>query len=1636
MSPFRSLWSKRSSKSSRSSTSQRAVARRAMRVEALEDRCLLTASSDLDLLAAGAATAKSVSPKLDSTLNDLAVQYANYAASVPQVDAAAFAASYDSVTKGSGGGVVIEGDSVTINAVAAGSVSVLRDDLHRMGATITATFGNQLSADIPVSCLSSLDTLGSLQTARFDQRIMRVGTYYTQGGTAMGLQNYDQFTTLIGYDATTGVRQMIGVISDSYNYLGGAGTGIAAGDLPGAGNPNGYTQTVLLPVGDGGVIAGRAPLDEGRAMLEIIHDLAPGAQLAFAPAGASETSMAQAIVALRNLGCTVIVDDVGFLGEPYFQDGPIAQAVDTVVQSGCAYFSAAGNEARQSYESAWRPGGSYTAFSFTRAPTASSTLAFYGGRAHDFDPGPGVSDFQLFQMAQNQSVTVIMQWDQPFAQNGNAGSQNDIDIYVLDAANQLVAGSTDLNVGGSPLEGFTFTAPAAGTYRMMITTYSGANPGYVKYMWYPNTSGATLNNLAYATNSGTAVGHSNSEFGVSVGAAYYATPNILESFSSAGGVPILFTDAGARLSSPELRNTVDFVSPDGVSTSVSTNFRPFYGTSAAAPHLAALAVLLKQLNPAATPAQIYQAMQNASQDMLTSGYDNDSGWGFVRGDTALLNWSGGALPLAFRGTTGNDTMTIKADGAGNTQFFFGTVTPTTAPAFSFPTILTTSISVDGRGGTDTVIVDSANGNPIPSGGINFNGSASPTANLQVNNGIFSTIDNTFLTARSGTITLLGLAVGSGGVISYNNLTSVQINPTSSQAMRFFMRTDVVNPDIVLGNDATAQNDLSQISGSTFQNTIFKYPSLYTYIKLSELGDTLATADIDTNYAASGSTSAAGTFAPVTIVGGAGTDTFNINTARKSGNATYNGLAVYGQGGSDVFNITNPPQLTTPTTLSGGDDTDVFNMTFPTTGTVGAALSINGDLPAVNPLSRDVFNITDVATIARVMTFTAIAPASSGAMTIGGLGNTISVAGLETLNYTGFSDLNDRVTINSVNDIVNFDKINVYPRGLNAVDVSFNRGVSGGARTPDMRFTGLDATTSTSAPGFLVNSSSNVPSGSPVNGDMLVYSGDHPTDFPNVTPAYSGYLARANTINVNYRNIARVVYGPTAMAAVDSVPSGGFISEGQSITLNAAGTAIDTTALTVPGGTTLESYQWDLNLDGNYDFITPTPQLTLNWATIKAYGLNDGTPGGYGYSVGLRATDSNGGFNDITTPLTMYNTPPTLGFTGGTTAGEGTPFSLNLSSFDPGADTITQWDINWGDGSPPQVVAGNPSAVSHAFPAGANVYNVTATATDEDGTYTAYTTGGGASKPVGVYVVPATINSLVGPINAVPGLTLTYTGLFTDPAGTHTAIWDWGDGTPTSNGVVTDGVGAGNVVQNHVYTVKGSYTLKLTLNEVGSAPITRTLSVVVGDAALVADPLNPALTSLLVAGTTGNDSILLTAGAAGSIDVAFNNRFMGNFSPTGHVFVLGNAGNDSIVVGNMIGHSIFIDGGEGDDQLTGGIGRTIIIGGGGQDRLTASTADTLLIAGRADIQTDVAARNAIIAEWDSGSTYADRMAHILGELGGGQNGSTYLTAATVYDDAARDTVIGNNGMDGFYAHTSGGITDILLNRRSDERLISI
>lgn len=500
--------------------------------------------------------------------------------------------------------------------------------------------------------LGERDRLGLAGGLTFDQLILTQGTgdYIKDTlistkvgellaivkGVAANRLNNSAFLTLadIGSVTSQGVQTMrvdmardrfrvdgtgmtIGVISDSFNKLGGAKKDSASGDLP-------ANVSILKDLKSGGT-------DEGRAMMQIIHDVAPGAKLLFRTGSQDQADFAQGIQELVNAGADIIVDDLAYPNEPMFQDGPVAQAVNQAVAKGVAYFTAAGNSARDSYESPFRSAGFSAGY----------------GELHDFDAGPGVDFFQSVTIPVSQvSFSIALQWDSPLGH-----SPNDLDLYLFNQTNpKPLAQSAFSNLGGDPIEVLSFLndgSYGSNEFNLLIAKREGPAPGRMKYIALDNQA-FQINE--YSTNSPTVFGHKNAAGVAAVGAVPYFNPTRLETFSSLGGTPILFDQVGNRLSQPEERLQPRFVAPDNINTTFfgrdipqdADRFPNFPGTSAAAPHAAAVAALMLQANAQLRPTDIYQALEHTALDLndlnapgSKVGFDAASGSGLIQADRAI-----------------------------------------------------------------------------------------------------------------------------------------------------------------------------------------------------------------------------------------------------------------------------------------------------------------------------------------------------------------------------------------------------------------------------------------------------------------------------------------------------------------------------------------------------------------------------------------------------------------------------------------------------------------------------------------------------------------------------------------------------------------------------------------------------------------------------------------------------------------------------------------------------------------------------------------------------------------------------------------------------------------------------------------
>ncbi|TPG67231.1 PKD domain-containing protein [Hymenobacter nivis] len=423
-----------------------------------------------------------------------------------------------------------------------------------------------------------------------------------------------------------GVR--IGILSDSYNSLKGAANDVASGDLPAAG------VQVLSDLGDG------EGTDEGRAMAQLVYDIAPGAPLAFSTAYNSEADFAQHILDLADPAkgnCKVIVDDIAYFAEPYFQDGVVAQAVTQVVsQRGATYFSSAGNNGDQSYENA--------------AP------AFVAGARNlarlNFNTAGGTDVAQRFSVPSGADMTVALQWSDPFYTT--AGVKTDLDAYILSSRGDTVDVSNSSNLRSQvPFEITGFTNDTSQTHTtlfdLVIVRRTGtANPTRIKYIAL-----AAGQPTEWLTNSGTVVGHAAAAAASAVAAVAYFDPKTPESYTSKGSPTILFNPDGTALGAPVTRPKPDFASVDGGNTTFfgddaeGDGLPNFFGTSAAAPAAAAVAALLLQSEPALTPAQLNARLASTARPVGgQTGFSVLTGAGLIDAFTAIYGGPVAVTPPA------------------------------------------------------------------------------------------------------------------------------------------------------------------------------------------------------------------------------------------------------------------------------------------------------------------------------------------------------------------------------------------------------------------------------------------------------------------------------------------------------------------------------------------------------------------------------------------------------------------------------------------------------------------------------------------------------------------------------------------------------------------------------------------------------------------------------------------------------------------------------------------------------------------------------------------------------------------------------------------------------------------------------
>jgi Subtilase family len=542
-----------------------------------------------------------------------------------------------------------------------------------------------LSAFIPLSSAETLATLPGVASVKLVQRpVSHVGSVTSEGAALIQSDK-------VNGAGITGQGITVGILSDSFNGVSAAPTAyddVISGDLPNVGVDDGRPGLKFLSDG-GDDVDGYT--DEGRAMAQIVYDVAPGASLCFATAFLGEASFANNIRRLRrDSSCfaDIIVDDIEYLDEPMFSDGQISQAINDVVTSTTmagkqvAYFSAAGNDSGTGYAAALQFVDNSTARGLTNQKVNLSTIPASidtTGGFHNFNPAaggtPALAQFVTFTGVESAGgVPLVMQWDDAYDFRG--GISTDLNLLIFDSSGTYVTAFNDNNFSTlEPLEGDLINN--SGSYYFVIArTGRGTHLAkQVRYIVFSSNTSATFTGDYISYSQPTVFGHSGAANTISVGAYWYDnqiyanqyTPE-LEYYSSAGPVIFSIDSNGNRLATPVTLNKPDISGPDCVSVTMS-DFTPFCGTSAAAPHAAATAALLMQNSGGSgsiTAASIVSKLQKSAGARDTDPFYSQASLTAVGASVTLsasgtynelLNYTDKFFTVSFSSTTDGQALT-------------------------------------------------------------------------------------------------------------------------------------------------------------------------------------------------------------------------------------------------------------------------------------------------------------------------------------------------------------------------------------------------------------------------------------------------------------------------------------------------------------------------------------------------------------------------------------------------------------------------------------------------------------------------------------------------------------------------------------------------------------------------------------------------------------------------------------------------------------------------------------------------------------------------------------------------------------------------------------------------------------------
>ena len=371
-------------------------------------------------------------------------------------------------------------------------------------------------------------------------------------------------TGVLSFRNSTGVSGKgvrIGVISDGVT---GFDDAIAAGALP---------SITILRDQIGG--------SEGVAMMEVIHSIAPDAELIFHDRGQNQIEFVQAIDKLISAGARIICDDITYI-EPFFEDGYIASNVrDRILTYGVLYVASAGNMALQHYQNTF------------------SGVEYEGYQWHRFESNPTMPSSLSFRVSAQAAGHVVLQWDDPFG-----ASTKNFELFLYDESGREVGRSVNVQDGNAdPIEWVRFYNDSRDEHEYFVRIVQADGNGQATLELFVLPLTGYLVSMDPQTSKDSIFGQQALPEVLCVTAAAFENGAIAKTtYASQGPVTI-------RYPREEIRFKPDIAAPGTVKVSGSGNFpQIFIGTSAAAPHIAGIAALLMEENPQLSESDIREAI--------------------------------------------------------------------------------------------------------------------------------------------------------------------------------------------------------------------------------------------------------------------------------------------------------------------------------------------------------------------------------------------------------------------------------------------------------------------------------------------------------------------------------------------------------------------------------------------------------------------------------------------------------------------------------------------------------------------------------------------------------------------------------------------------------------------------------------------------------------------------------------------------------------------------------------------------------------------------------------------------------------------------------------------------------------------